>query len=412
MSIDVNAAVAYNRRAASRVGWGSQFTEVIQFLREHTSHGRSHFPRGSPSQEDFALAIAEWQTEEPLAVDGKLGPKTWQRMSRRLDQPPEGFVVPWESGPLHGTLLTGFDFDRSDLKPAHVDWLSTFTKKLPTLSQSIFIVGMTDRSGASNYNRRLSHRRAQSVYRYLRSAAPTSFEARFQIVAAGEELAQASSERAASDRGVALVYAPAGQTVPTPGWFVEMLRPQPSRVFFIRSLGGYTMSASVPEVPTAGVSISQFGIEISDGFWSQLCWLEFASAIPFSISDSPNPLPVSGSLTVHGPWHIFRLPVEQTVRDFGLGTSVTIAKATVSLGVESFGPVKLTFHNPGFQLDPFLMGKAITLDLASAGGEVGGGELRRRSRWPIRSGVPDQVQRRLLNGVKPGPSTMAPVGAR
>lgn len=409
MSLDLKDAVRYNDRAANRVGWSSRFSRIVDFLGDQTEHGRTHFTSTAPSSRDFALAVAEWQEDARLLVDGKLGPNSWRRMSRQLDESPEGFVFPWHQGALHGTLLTGFDFDRSDLKPAHVDWLAKFAKRLPQLSHVVYLVGMTDRSGSASYNRRLSLRRARSVYGYLRTLVPASLEARLQVVGAGEELAQAGSERSANDRGVAVVYTPSGQAPAVPAWFTEMLRPQPTRVFFIRSLGGYTMGASVPGPAGVGISASQFGIEISDGVWSQLFWLEFASAVA-SISDAPpTKLPFSGGLTTHGPWHLFRLPVDRTVNDFGLGTSVVIGKATASFAAKSFGPVALQFHHPGFRLDPFLMGKGIKLELTSAGIEGGGGELRRRSRWPIMSGVDPQIQRRLMNGVKPGPSTLESV---
>ena len=61
-----------------------------------------------------------------------------------------------------------FAFDKSDLKPAGVAMLDTLVGQLKgTRYDSIVVTGHTDRIGSSQYNQKLSERRANTVKDYL-----------------------------------------------------------------------------------------------------------------------------------------------------------------------------------------------------------------------------------------------------
>ena len=66
-------------------------------------------------------------------------------------------------------FLVFFDFDRSNLRPDAQNVLRRVVDAIRQLgSRSVSVIGHADRSGANNYNQRLSERRAQAVASYLR----------------------------------------------------------------------------------------------------------------------------------------------------------------------------------------------------------------------------------------------------
>jgi outer membrane protein OmpA-like peptidoglycan-associated protein len=400
MPIDLDAAVRYNRRAASRVGWADEITEVERLLRTETDVGRRSFPRSSPGEADFATAVAEWQRDRGLVEDGKLGPATWRRMRGRSD----GVVTDWKKGRLRGGLLAGFDFDDASLKPAHRKWLAGFVGRIPTLpTHDIFLVGMTDKSGGAEYNLRLSRRRSRAVHRYLRDRMPYSSHARLHPVGAGEHFAQASTEKAAGDRGVAVAYEISPSPEPLPGWLFEMQRPQPQTRFYARCAGGVAGSSSLG---IASLKLTELAFLISDGFWTQRFLLVLGGG---HVGVSKGPIKGIGfSANLGGPWHTFALPVERTVNDFSHAyATMSSASASGPAGTAGFGICDLRFERPSFRFKPFALGPSISLSFGSADAGKAFGGLEQLSRWAVRGGGPSAaVQRRLKNGVKPGPATM------
>jgi OOP family OmpA-OmpF porin len=55
-----------------------------------------------------------------------------------------------------------FGFDRADLSPANQELVKTIKDRI-TSSSTARVIGYTDRSGAEEYNQRLSERRSQAV---------------------------------------------------------------------------------------------------------------------------------------------------------------------------------------------------------------------------------------------------------
>ena len=76
--IDMPVVIEYNRQHAWR--WVDRFNQVAQVLREETDWGWRYFRESSPEEDDFALAVAEWQHKKGLQADGKLGINTWKKL--------------------------------------------------------------------------------------------------------------------------------------------------------------------------------------------------------------------------------------------------------------------------------------------------------------------------------------------
>ena len=73
--IDVARAVRRNLIHAARLGWASRQEEVALMV---------GIDDPAPTEE-FAEAVAVWQAEEGLEVDGIVGPKTWARILELAD---------------------------------------------------------------------------------------------------------------------------------------------------------------------------------------------------------------------------------------------------------------------------------------------------------------------------------------
>ena len=70
--IDLPKAIRSNRAFSQILGWRRQMGDIVRYLA---------FKNSAPSDTQFALAIARWQSRQPgLKVDGMLGRQTWQRM--------------------------------------------------------------------------------------------------------------------------------------------------------------------------------------------------------------------------------------------------------------------------------------------------------------------------------------------
>lgn len=76
---EARKAGRYNRREAKPVGWKSDYPRIASLF---------GLDRQSDSRSQFAQAVHDWQAAQtpPLTKDGKLGPTTWGKLKRELDQ--------------------------------------------------------------------------------------------------------------------------------------------------------------------------------------------------------------------------------------------------------------------------------------------------------------------------------------
>lgn len=84
-SASTTAAVAFNRRNAALLGWDRYFDDIIAKVL------RLNF---TPEESYFATLIAEWQFNNGLTPDGKLGQNTWTAMKPILGIRPSSNSVP------------------------------------------------------------------------------------------------------------------------------------------------------------------------------------------------------------------------------------------------------------------------------------------------------------------------------
>jgi peptidoglycan hydrolase-like protein with peptidoglycan-binding domain len=91
-AIDVNRAVQANRQYGVQLGWITRYGDIVGLL------GLT----GTPSESDLAQALASWQGQHALAVDGMLGPNTWGAMQPLLSSPPA--PPPPAPSPLQGRI--------------------------------------------------------------------------------------------------------------------------------------------------------------------------------------------------------------------------------------------------------------------------------------------------------------------
>lgn len=374
MSFDVQRAVRSNRHYYRTLPWGRRYEQVVQIL---------GLP-DSPSEENFAIAVAQWQERHrPLGRDGVLGPATWRRMEPQTRFSAEGVpgrIRRWSNGGLSGVLLTHFDFDRTEVKPEHSAWLRGLAMRLLGQGGVVYIIGLTDRTGSDAYNFDLSERRARAVYAELRRHLQGSTPAVFQVVGFGKRLAAAQADRAGSDRGVAVCVDHGQRPGPVPAWLRLMFRPEASGRFYIRSL--FSLSVSLP----TGIGGAALHLEISDGLWNQIY---VAGGVQIEVA-----LPVP-SMTGEGPWHQMRVALERRVDQFH-GTVVKLA------GGRAIDAPVLELTGPYARVQPFLLGAGIDL---SIGSYVKGGLQRLPGAPLIARGVPLRIQRHLARGGAPGDAT-------
>lgn len=88
-------AVRSNRIYARVVGWADRFDQIVAVLGFHNM---------TPGEEQFALAVGEWQrAHPPLKPDGMLGPNTWRKMEPETRFTPS-YHVPVKPPWLNDTL--------------------------------------------------------------------------------------------------------------------------------------------------------------------------------------------------------------------------------------------------------------------------------------------------------------------
>ena len=83
------------------------------------------------------------------------------------------------------TKVVSFDFDSSEIRPDAAEELNKIAERFATdPNVDVCLIGMTDRSGTQEYNRKLAMRRAESVADYLKEAGMD--DSKFQLVAQGQ----------------------------------------------------------------------------------------------------------------------------------------------------------------------------------------------------------------------------------
>ncbi|MCU4357407.1 OmpA family protein [Acinetobacter ursingii] len=144
-----------------------------------------------------------------IALSGCLsfGPLKYKQV-RMLKK--EGFVLTDEGWTLGLPERLLFDFDKTDIRPAHEQEISRLSRQLQKYDlQKVKIVGHTDNIGAPQYNLKLSQERAQSVANIFIAH---GFKAQnIQIVGRGAEqplVPNTTEENRAANRRVAVIIIP------------------------------------------------------------------------------------------------------------------------------------------------------------------------------------------------------------
>lgn len=144
-----------------------------------------------------------------IALSGCLnfGPLKYKQV-RMLKK--EGFVLTDEGWTLGLPERLLFDFDKTDIQPAHEQEISRLSRQLQKYDlQKVKIVGHTDNIGAPQYNLNLSQERAQSVANIFIAH---GFKVQnIQIVGRGAEqplVPNTTEENRAANRRVAVIIIP------------------------------------------------------------------------------------------------------------------------------------------------------------------------------------------------------------
>jgi outer membrane protein OmpA-like peptidoglycan-associated protein len=143
-------------------------------------------------------AVRSFQQRQGLTADGVVGPRTEAAIVAAL-----GARGPSGGSPRPDELLSGFDFDRDQLKPQHQQQIERLARRIltsrgrPAPVSAVRVVGHTDPVGSDAYNLDLGRRRAERVAAELRAAL--------------ERL------RPGSSRGVAITVESRGEREATPG---------------------------------------------------------------------------------------------------------------------------------------------------------------------------------------------------
>ncbi|MPW43405.1 OmpA family protein [Acinetobacter guerrae] len=144
-----------------------------------------------------------------IALSGCLsfGPLKYKQV-RMLKK--EGFVLTDEGWTLGLPERLLFDFDKTDIKPAHQEEISRLSNQLQKYGlRKVKIVGHTDNIGAAQYNLKLSRERAQSVANIFLAHGFQSQN--IQIIGRGAEqplLPNTTEDNRAANRRVAVIIIP------------------------------------------------------------------------------------------------------------------------------------------------------------------------------------------------------------
>lgn len=147
-----------------------------------------------------AAALAQQQYQDPTAIIRSLAPKKYlpEHSGQREAEPAKRAIdleVPFQLGSAELT----------DAARRQLDALGEAMRSPELAAQRFLIAGHTDATGAAEYNKALSERRARSVLRYLVEAHGV-LEARLLAAGFGEErLKNADQPEAAENRRVEVV---------------------------------------------------------------------------------------------------------------------------------------------------------------------------------------------------------------
>ena len=117
-TFDVDRAVQANRQYGVQLGWQTRFNDIVALLGLNAS----------PAPQDFAQAVAKWQGQHNLRVDGIIGPDTWADLQPLLGTGPVSTPSPTQdnAAPLLG------NFSWADGHGASIGRLKDFDTSAPT----------------------------------------------------------------------------------------------------------------------------------------------------------------------------------------------------------------------------------------------------------------------------------------
>ena len=133
-------------------------------LNVRSGPGTNHDTVANLSKGDLVeviTSVGEWS---------QIGPDQWVHNNYlRQAAPDERFILPhyrWPGDPAR-KLIAGFDTGKTDLKPQHFQWLSSYVAQRAKLGQWVFLRGYASKLGNPQFNLQLSNRRAQAVKDFL-----------------------------------------------------------------------------------------------------------------------------------------------------------------------------------------------------------------------------------------------------
>lgn len=124
-------------------------------------------------------AIRSFQQRQRLSVDGIVGSATFGALLRAGVKPPAQGVFPTDVTAPADASLDQFDFDKSVLKPAHLQAIDSISNKIVESWKrgrpffTVKVVGHTDPVGQAQYNQALGLRRALAVRTALQNMLKT-----------------------------------------------------------------------------------------------------------------------------------------------------------------------------------------------------------------------------------------------
>jgi hypothetical protein len=294
--------------------------------------------------------------------------------------------------------LSGFEWDRAELRPEHLHWARSAAQEIAQRGGIVAVLGATDRSRAPGArgalrNEQLALERANAVIERLRHELGTDASVNFYATGLSDRYASApvGHDRAETDRYVIVAQIVVSQTAvpaPIPDWLQCLTLPCPSTNFYIRSFGVLNLGVSGGAgVASGGLGGVLWRMIISDGLWGQLYSFEGASATGGLVASPrgiPNILPAL-SVGDGGPWHRFRTRVPTTVAAFS-PSQISFRSAAGGISTSRGGTrLEVRFHSEhGNKVwHDFQLGDQIGIDtflnLISGGVEATFGSLQGRT---------------------------------
>ncbi|HSF51034.1 MAG TPA: M15 family metallopeptidase [Nitrososphaeraceae archaeon] len=131
-SFDFQRAAEKNRQYSTRLGWNKYLTRINKLL---------GFTNVSPSENSFARAVYDWQYSNGLKPDGIIGPNSWLKMKKSLEN--LSFTTNSSSGDNSNSIvISGSEikfpkgFSPEDLKPEKTPEMTEFKRLVYKISFS------------------------------------------------------------------------------------------------------------------------------------------------------------------------------------------------------------------------------------------------------------------------------------